>query len=107
MIEYETYWKELGTEAAKKNLEFARKMHEHMTPYVSKDPREAFYNYKDLDNGVNHHGEYSYEEGLVYGVRYFKEVNYNKLVMVKTIVDPHNFFINEQSIPPLQSSYDM
>ncbi|KAJ0866638.1 putative tetrahydroberberine oxidase [Helianthus annuus] len=107
MIEYETYWNELGTEAAKKNLEFARKMHEHMTPYVSDNPREAFYNYRDLDNGVNHHGKYSYEEGMVYGIRYFKEVNYNRLVMVKTMVDPNNFFSNEQGIPAFQSSDDM
>lgn len=110
LIEYETYWDELGSEAANKYQQFARKMHEHMTPYVSKNPREAFYNYRDLDNGVNHHGENSYEEGMVYGVRYFKEDNFNRLVMVKTMVDPHNFFRNEQGIPPLQlqsSSYDM
>ncbi|KAJ0493343.1 putative tetrahydroberberine oxidase [Helianthus annuus] len=107
MIEYETYWNQLGMEAAKKNLEFARKMHEHMTPFVSDNPREAFYNYRDLDNGVNHHGKYSYEEGMVYGIRYFKEVNYNRLVMVKTMVDPNNFFSNEQGIPALQSLDDM
>ncbi|KAM0062278.1 putative tetrahydroberberine oxidase [Helianthus debilis subsp. tardiflorus] len=107
MIEYETYWDELGTEASKKYLGFSRKMHEHMTPYVSDNPREAFYNYRDLDNGVNHHGKYSYEEGKVYGIRYFKEVNYNRLVRVKTMVDPNNFFSNEQGIPALQSSDDM
>ncbi|KAI3695829.1 hypothetical protein L1987_78831 [Smallanthus sonchifolius] len=107
MIEYDTYWNETGVVAANKYLEISRKMHEHMTPYVSKNPREAFYNYRDLDNGVNQNGKNSYEEGMVYGVRYFKEVNYNRLVMVKTMVDPHNFFRNEQGIPTLQSSYDM
>ncbi|KAK9059732.1 hypothetical protein SSX86_020436 [Deinandra increscens subsp. villosa] len=107
MIEYETYWNQTGTKAANKYREFSRMMQEHMTPYVSKNPREAFFNYRDLDNGVNHHGMNSYEEGMVYGLRYFKEVNYNRLVMVKTMVDPDNFFKDEQSIPPLQSSYEV
>ncbi|KAI3695826.1 hypothetical protein L1987_78828 [Smallanthus sonchifolius] len=107
MIEYETYWNETRTETANKYLEYSRTMHEHMTPYVSKNPREAFYNYRDLDNGVNHNGKNGYEEGMVYGVRYFKEINYNRLVMVKTMVDPNNFFRNEQGIPPLQSLHDM
>lgn len=71
-----------------------------MTPFVSKNPREAFFNYKDLDLGINHNGKNSYEEGRVYGVEYFKD-NFDRLVQIKTKVDPRNFFRNEQSIPTL------
>ncbi|GJV61361.1 berberine bridge enzyme-like protein 8 [Tanacetum coccineum] len=102
-IEYETYWEDAGTEAANQYLQYARLMHEHMTPYVSKNPREAFFNYRDLDIGVNHNGKISYEEGKVYGVKYWKEVNFERLVLVKSIVDPDNFFRNEQGIPTLES----
>ncbi|KAJ6950591.1 hypothetical protein NC651_004309 [Populus alba x Populus x berolinensis] len=34
--------------------------------------------------------------------RYFKN-NFDRVVRVKTAVDPANFFRNEQSIPPLSS----
>jgi hypothetical protein len=37
-------------------------------------------------------------EGRVYGIKYFQE-NFNRLVKIKTKVDPGNFFRNEQSIP--------
>ncbi|CBI31079.3 unnamed protein product, partial [Vitis vinifera] len=36
----------------------------------------------------------------VYGIKYFKK-NFNRLVRIKTKVDPGNFFRNEQSIPTL------
>ncbi|CBI31075.3 unnamed protein product, partial [Vitis vinifera] len=36
----------------------------------------------------------------VYGIKYFKK-NFNRLVHIKTKVDPGNFFRNEQSIPTL------
>lgn len=42
------------------------------------------------------------EEGKVYGIKYFKE-NFERLVKVKTAVDPQNFFRDEQSIPSLPS----
>ena len=74
-----------------------------MTPYVSKFPREAFLNYRDLDIGINHNGPNSYLEGIVFGIKYFK-ANYNRLVQIKTKVDPDNFFRNEQSIPTFPSS---
>ena len=70
-----------------------------MTPFVSKNPRGAFFNYRDLDLGIkNCNGKNSYAKGRVYGVKYFKD-NFNRLVQIKTKVDPHNFFRNEQSIP--------
>ncbi|KAK9735022.1 hypothetical protein RND81_04G178400 [Saponaria officinalis] len=71
-----------------------------MTPFVSKNPREAFLNYRDLDLGINHQGLNSYVEGQKYGIKYFNG-NFNRLVKIKTMVDPYNFFRNEQSIPTL------
>ncbi|KAJ6967120.1 berberine bridge enzyme-like 8 [Populus alba x Populus x berolinensis] len=62
------------------------------------NPRQAFLNYRDLDLGINHNGKESYLEGRVYGIKYF-EKNFNRLVKIKTRVDPGNFFRNEQSIP--------
>ena len=65
-----------------------------MTPFVSKNPRGAFFNYRDLDLGsINCNAK-----GRVYGVKYFKD-NFNRLVQIKTKVDPDNFFITAQSIP--------
>ncbi|CAN4081987.1 unnamed protein product [Withania somnifera] len=70
--------------------------------YVSKSPRAAYFNYRDLDLGVNNKGNTSYAQARIWGVKYFKN-NFDKLVAVKTKVDPTNFFRNEQSIPPLLS----
>ncbi|PIN02147.1 Tetrahydroberberine oxidase [Handroanthus impetiginosus] len=97
-LQYATNWKDPGEEAA--HLSSTRKLHDYMTPYVSMAPREAFLNYRDLDIGINHNGRNSYLEGAVYGVKYFKD-NFNRLVKIKTKVDPDNFFRNEQSIPVL------
>ncbi|GAY33871.1 hypothetical protein CUMW_008460 [Citrus unshiu] len=71
-----------------------------MTPYVSKNPRGAYINYRDLDVGTNNQGYTSVEQASVWGNKYFKN-NFKRLVHVKTMVDPHDFFRNEQSIPPL------
>ncbi|KAF5944118.1 hypothetical protein HYC85_018195 [Camellia sinensis] len=101
-IQYLTTWSEDGVEAANHYLNLTRMLHGYMTPYVSKSPREAFLNYRDLDLGINHNGPNSYTEGAVYGIQYFKD-NYHRLVLTKTKVDPHNFFRNEQSIPTLPS----
>ncbi|KAK9735005.1 hypothetical protein RND81_04G177000 [Saponaria officinalis] len=75
-----------------------------VTPFVSKNPREAFLNYRDIDLGINHQGLNSYVEGQKYGIKYFMG-NFNRLVKIKTMVDPHNFFRNEQSIPTLPHHY--
>ncbi|KAH6782304.1 FAD-binding Berberine family protein [Perilla frutescens var. frutescens] len=97
-LQYATNWNEDGAEAANRYLLLTRELYAYMTPYVSMAPRESFLNYRDLDIGVNDNGRNSYLEGLVYGLSYFKE-NFNRLVKVKTRVDPDNFFRNEQSIP--------
>ncbi|XP_057971179.1 berberine bridge enzyme-like 8 [Malania oleifera] len=99
-IQYATNWNEEGIEATNRYINLTRKLYSYMTPFVSKAPREAFLNYRDLDLGINHNGDNSYEEGRVYGIKYFKG-NFNRLVKIKTEVDPSNFFRNEQSIPTL------
>ncbi|PWA48253.1 Berberine/berberine-like protein [Artemisia annua] len=69
-----------------------------MTNYVSKNPRGALLNYRDLDIGVmTGTGKNAYNSAKVYGEKYFMG-NFARLVKVKTNVDPGNFFRNEQSI---------
>lgn len=101
-VQYATNWDTEGSEASEYYIDLTRKLHMYMTPFVSKNPREAFFNYKDLDIGINHNAnsKASYLEGRVYGIKYFKD-NFDRLVHVKTKVDPKNFFRNEQSIPTL------
>ncbi|XP_071737181.1 berberine bridge enzyme-like 8 [Rutidosis leptorrhynchoides] len=103
-IQYAADWNENGVEIANHNVNLTRVLHEYMTPFVSKSPREAFLNYRDLDIGVNDNGNNSFIEGTVYGFKYFKKTNFMRLVYVKTMVDPGNFFRNEQSIPVLASA---
>ncbi|CAJ1963036.1 unnamed protein product [Sphenostylis stenocarpa] len=99
-LQYQANWNQPGKEVTDHYINLTRKLHKYMTPFVSKNPREAFYNYQDLDLGINHNGKNSYPEGRVYGEEYFKD-NFNRLVEIKTKVDPDNFFRNEQSIPTL------
>lgn len=94
-VQYAVNWKEEGEIAERKYTQQIRELFDFMTPFVSKNPREAFLNYRDLDIGVS---DGSYEGGKVYGVKYFKD-NFDRLVKIKTRVDPDNFFRNEQSIP--------
>ncbi|GMP72377.1 hypothetical protein CsSME_00030443 [Camellia sinensis var. sinensis] len=77
-------------------VESLRKLYDFLAPHVSQSPREAFLNYRDLDIGTNQNGANS----SIFGAKYFKG-NFERLVRVKTKVDPDNFFRNEQSIPPL------
>ncbi|XP_052201307.1 berberine bridge enzyme-like 8 [Diospyros lotus] len=97
-IQYDTDWDEDGKEAANYYVNLTRKLYEYMTPFVSKFPRQAFWNYRDLDLGINHNGRKSFAEAAGYGIKYFMG-NYKRLVQIKTKVDPDNFFRNEQSIP--------
>ena len=102
-LQYATNWNEGGSERAEYYINLTRKLHTYMTPFVSSNPREAFLNYRDLDLGINHQGANSYDEGKSYGIKYFKD-NFDRLVRIKTKVDPLNFFRNEQSIPTLPPS---
>ncbi|CAA2965218.1 berberine bridge enzyme-like 18 [Olea europaea subsp. europaea] len=91
-------------EASDRYLNWIRRLYSYMAPYVSNSPRTAYVNYKDLDLGVNDKDNTSYARASIWGLKYFKN-NFNRLVQVKTKVDPSNFFRNEQSIPPLNSRW--
>jgi hypothetical protein len=99
MIRYHTGWQDAKENVAK-HIDWTRKVYRYMTPYVSKNPREAYVNYRDLDLGMNNNSNTSFVEASVFGTKYFKD-NFYRLVHVKTKVDPDNFFRHEQSIPPL------
>lgn len=101
-IQYSVNWQDADPALDKKYIEQARELFDFMTPYVSKNPRQAFLNYRDLDIGTTNNGKNSYSEGQVFGQKYFKG-NFDRLVKVKTMVDPGNFFRNEQSIPTLSA----
>ncbi|CAN1251557.1 Berberine bridge enzyme-like 26 [Linum perenne] len=105
-VEEVTFWVEDGEEAADRQINWLRGLYDYMAPYVSKNPREAYVNYRDLDIGSNAAvaaGDGgSYRRAKRWGSRYFKN-NFDRLVRVKTAVDPSDFFRNEQSIPPLFS----
>ena len=90
-IEYQVGWQEEGTTAAKRHINWIQELYKYMTLYVSKNPREAYLNYRDLDIGVNNEGNTSYANASIWGTKYFKN-NFNRLVYVKTLVDPSNFF---------------
>ncbi|GMJ10881.1 hypothetical protein like AT4G20820 [Hibiscus trionum] len=83
-----------------KYINWMRRFYRYMTPYVSKSPREAYINYRDLDIGVNEKDETSYGQASIWGFKYFKK-NFEKLVKLKSLVDPGNFFRHEQSIPSI------
>ncbi|XP_062179028.1 berberine bridge enzyme-like Cyn d 4 [Phragmites australis] len=99
-IQYVSYW--FGEGASAVPTQWSRDMYAFMEPYVSKNPREAYVNYRDLDLGVNQVvGNVStYDSGKVWGEKYFKG-NFKRLAMTKGKVDPDDYFRNEQSIPPL------
>jgi hypothetical protein len=77
--------------SSQRHINWIRSIYENMTPYVSKNPRGACVNYRDLDLGKN-------DEAAKWGHKYFKN-NFERLEIVKGMVDPCNFFAYEQSIP--------
>ncbi|KAG8075547.1 hypothetical protein GUJ93_ZPchr0006g44417 [Zizania palustris] len=101
-VQYYGFWSESGAAASDLHMSWIRGLYREMEPYVSKNPRGAYVNYRDLDLGVNDDvaGVASYEKARVWGEAYFKG-NFERLATVKAKVDPDNFFMNEQSIPPL------
>ncbi|GMN59177.1 hypothetical protein TIFTF001_028271 [Ficus carica] len=101
MIYYMVRWEE--EEEEEKPVSWLRKLYNDMTPYVSQNPRATYFNFRDLDIGTNNLNEgdtTSITQASIWGTKYFKN-NFCRLIQVKTSVDPTNFFINEQSIPPL------
>ncbi|WOG94763.1 hypothetical protein DCAR_0314060 [Daucus carota subsp. sativus] len=81
----------------KQRLRWIDELFRYYGPFVTKNPRTSYVNYLDLDLGT---GNSSYEEASAWGKMYFKD-NFDRLIKVKTAVDPDNFFRHEQSIPAL------
>ncbi|KAE8694261.1 FAD-binding Berberine family protein [Hibiscus syriacus] len=97
---YNTGWQAEDNINSQRYLEWARTTYDYMSPFVSKSPREAYLNYRDLEIGSNNIDYTDYDQATIWGRKYFKH-NFDRLVHVKTQIDPHNFFKHEQSIPPL------
>ncbi|TXG48892.1 hypothetical protein EZV62_024767 [Acer yangbiense] len=95
---YFVCWLDGNDENDARHMNWVRSLYSYMTPYVSKSPRAAYVNYKDLDLGINKRGNTSLIQATSWGLKYFKG-NFKRLVKVKTKVDPHNLFRHEQSIP--------
>ncbi|KAI3787316.1 hypothetical protein L1987_41698 [Smallanthus sonchifolius] len=89
------------TTVSLRRIDWVRGFDKFLEPYVSKNPREAYVNYIDLDLGV---GSDTYEEASVWGERYWKRDNFKKLIRIKAKVDPENFFRHPQSIPVFSTS---
>jgi hypothetical protein len=103
-IQQLVYWEEEETAASERHIRWIRRLYGYLAPYVSKSPRAAYVNSRDLDIGSNGKGNTSYRRASIWGSKYFKS-NFDRLVQVKTIADPANFFKNEQSIPPFSSEW--
>ncbi|KAL0908786.1 hypothetical protein M5K25_023295 [Dendrobium thyrsiflorum] len=100
VIQYVAVWMEDGETAARKNTHWLRGFYNFMAPFVSKKPRAAYLNFRDLDLGQNNKRLISYKKAQAWGKKYYK-INFKKLAYVKSKTDPDNFFKNQQSIPPL------
>ncbi|XP_048554094.1 berberine bridge enzyme-like Cyn d 4 [Triticum urartu] len=102
-IQYMNFWAVDGDSAALTT--WVRDVYTFMEPHVSKNPREAYVNYRDLDLGENVVGAdnvTSYEAGKLWGEKYYKD-NFRRLAMAKRQIDPHGYFRKEQSITPLDA----
>ncbi|BAF19747.1 berberine bridge enzyme-like Cyn d 4 [Oryza sativa Japonica Group] len=103
-IQYMNFWSAAGGGGGgAAQRAWIRDFYAFMAPFVSKDPREAYANYRDLDLGENvvgAGGVSSYDAGKVWGEKYFRG-NYQRLAMAKAQIDADDYFRNEQSIPPL------
>ncbi|KAJ0242526.1 hypothetical protein HA466_0204940 [Hirschfeldia incana] len=99
-IQYVTAWPN-SDKSPSRHINWISDMYSYMMPYVSSNPRQAYVNYRDLDLGKNtKNAKINFEQAQVWGAKYFKD-NFNRLVMIKSKVDPENFFRHEQSIPLL------
>ncbi|CAM0910333.1 unnamed protein product [Alopecurus aequalis] len=98
IIQYIVFWQGDGGVAPTTWLD---NFYTLMGNYVSKNPRQAYVNFRDLDIGQNtvENDVSTFESGQDWGERYFMG-NYRRLAAVKAAVDPADYFRNEQSIPP-------
>ncbi|CAN0907443.1 Berberine bridge enzyme-like 26 [Linum grandiflorum] len=100
-IQYYAGWFGEDKQVDERHLGWIRRLYKFMRPFVSKKPRGAYANSRDLDLGINNPGNFtSYKQAKVWGKKYYKH-NFERLARVKAAIDPANFFRNEQSVPPL------
>ncbi|PON39156.1 Xanthine dehydrogenase C subunit [Parasponia andersonii] len=99
MSQYLTSWGD-GEKNPERHIDWIREVYQYMAPYVSKSPRQAYVNYRDLDLGINKKNASFTEANDHWGIKYYNKDNFHRLVRVKGKVDPENFFRHEQSIPP-------
>ncbi|KAG7985146.1 hypothetical protein I3843_03G009800 [Carya illinoinensis] len=106
-IQYLVTWQEEDKNKSSMYMDWIRELYNLTTPFVSAGPRAAYINYMDLDLGETEPvintsvpvGD-AVENAWVWGEKYFLN-NFNRLVSVKTSIDPNNVFKNQQGIPPM------
>ncbi|PKI60956.1 hypothetical protein CRG98_018662 [Punica granatum] len=87
-IQHLTSWTNGSVEESAKRISLIRSFYGFMAPFVSKSPRSAYINYRDLDIGMNNEfGNTSYGQASIWGTKYFNR-NFDRLV---------------RSVPPLTS----
>nr|BAZ95781.1 daurichromenic acid synthase like protein1 [Rhododendron dauricum] len=96
LIQYMVTWE--AEEETEEHVNWITRLYEYITPFVSKNPRSAYLNYRDLDLGINMNENESYEQASVWGLKYFNS-NFKRLAQIKAQVDPSDFFWYKQSIP--------
>ncbi|XP_027120785.2 tetrahydroberberine oxidase-like [Coffea arabica] len=102
-IQHISSWTEENNANSQRYIDWVRRVYKYVTPFVTKSPRAAYLNYRDLDLGANREGNTSFAQASIWGMKYFKN-NFYRLAHVKQEVDPSNFFRYEQSVPPFSSS---
>eukprot|EP00253_Pinus_taeda_P030902 PITA_30902 len=95
LLGYQITWNDPSEDA--ESIAWIQRLYHYMAAYVSNSPRAAYVNYLDLDLGVAPNGTDTVEEGRSWGEKYFVN-NYDRLVKIKSTIDPNNVFRNSQSI---------
>ncbi|KAK9115179.1 hypothetical protein Syun_021976 [Stephania yunnanensis] len=92
LIGYVSNWDEKNEfTTSERHISWIRELYDYMTPYVSKSPRTAFLNYRDLDLGkITINNTVKYSNPRIWGLMYFKN-NFKRLVKVKSAIDPQIF----------------
>ncbi|KAL2474797.1 FAD-binding Berberine family protein [Abeliophyllum distichum] len=71
MIHYGVGWEDNAE--FQRHINWIRRLFSFLARYVSKSPRAAYFNYRDLDIGMNNiKGNTSYKQASVWGFKYFK-----------------------------------
>ncbi|CAI9114264.1 OLC1v1014943C1 [Oldenlandia corymbosa var. corymbosa] len=106
VMRHVVFWNKNDTSVvAQTRIDWMQQLHRIIGPYVPNNPRAAYAGYRDFELGVNvvenRDQTSDVENARMWGSAYFKN-NFDRLVRVKSLVDPQNFLKSEQSIPILQ-----